>query len=68
MDAFVLGLWGDAAGYMGLIQDINLIAETLFVEFQYQALSKVMLNNYEKRGRQAGRSGRHHALFLWYGV
>ncbi|MBT7887781.1 MAG: hypothetical protein HN580_02065 [Deltaproteobacteria bacterium] len=50
MDAYVLGISGDAEGYAGEFGDIHILPETLIFGVFSHNLNKVTFNNYASRG------------------
>ena len=50
MDAYVLGITGDAEGYAGVFEDIHLLPEMLIFSIFKHDLSKITFNNYDSRG------------------
>jgi len=50
MDAYVLGITGDAEGVMAAVEDIHLLPELLILDIGQQRISKAAVNHYESRG------------------
>jgi len=50
IDAYGLGIFGDAGGTILAVEDIHILPELLILEFQRQDIDRAVVNNYEKRG------------------
>lgn len=50
VDAYALGITGDAEGSMVAVEDIHLLPEHLILDVSQQRISKAAVNNYETRG------------------
>jgi hypothetical protein len=50
VDAYALGITGDAEGIMAAVEDIHLLPERLILDVGQQRISKAAVNHYETRG------------------
>ncbi|MDT8318345.1 MAG: hypothetical protein RQ824_10225 [bacterium] len=55
VDAYLLGITGDAGGYILTVEDIHLLPEMLILDLNRQDVNKAVVYNYEKRGMETGR-------------
>lgn len=56
VDAYVIGITGDAQGAIVAVEDIHIIPEFLILDIMHQDISKAVVNNYEKRGMNSKKS------------
>ncbi len=54
VDAYALGITGDAEGSMVAVEDIHLLPERLILDVGQQRISKAAVNYYETRGMDSG--------------
>ena len=56
VDAYLLGITGDAKGHILTIEDIHLLPERLILDLDRQDIDKAVVNNYKKEEwKQGGR-------------
>ena len=55
VDAYLLGITGDAKGHILTIEDIHLLPERLILDLDRQDIDKAAVYNYEKRGMETGK-------------
>lgn len=56
VDAYAIGITGDAQGAIVAIEDIHIIPEFLVLDVMHQYLNKATVNNYDKRGMNTNRN------------
>lgn len=54
IDAYALGITGDAEGAMVAVEDIHLLPKLLILDVSQQRISKAAVNYYETRGMDSG--------------
>lgn len=55
VDAYLLGITGDAGGHILTVEDIHLLPEKLILDLDRQDIDKAVVNNYEKRGMETDK-------------
>lgn len=56
IDAYFVGITGDAEGIVFAIEDIHLLPEFLILDIMHQDISKAVVNSYNTRGMNSNKS------------